>query len=152
MPRLSSKHYLTARLALRDADVWLHALDIDDFIAVHRFFAPTKQFTDEQALAHRRAVTAKEPSLPQRVGKILRKQPAKSSVAEQHVARDVGAGGEAPVAIRSAGREQQLTVRGVLRREVDLRKLAQIISLDMRKPVGERLIDRVQRRDQDEAA
>jgi hypothetical protein len=152
MPRLSNKDYLATRLAFRDVDAWLHALDLDDFIAVHRFFAPAKQFTDEEALAHRRAVTAKDPSLPHRVGKILRKQPVKASVAEQQVAREVGAGAGAPVAVGSAGREQQLIVRGVLRPEIDLRKLAQIISLDMRKPVGERLIDRVQRHDQDEAA
>lgn len=152
MSRLSTKDYLATRLALRDADVWLHSLELDDFIAVHRFFAPTKPFTNEQALAHRRAVTTKDPSLPHRVGKILRKQPTKASALDQEVVRSVGLKAPAPESVGRAGHEQDLIVRGVRRPEVDLRQLAQIFIQDMRKPVGERLIGRVQEQDQDEAA
>lgn len=152
MPRLSDTQYLATRLALRDADAWLHRLDLDDLLVVHRFFAPTKPFTDDEALAHRQVVTANDPSLPHRSGKILRKQPVETTALEKEVARATDTAWAEPITIRRPGHEQRIVVRGVRRPEVDLRKLVRLIEQDMRKPVGERLIDKLPGRGRDEAA
>lgn len=152
MPRLSSKHHLAARRSLCEVRSWLYELDPDDVVAVSRFFAPTKHFTEAEALAHRRTVTAKDPSLPHRVGKIMRKRHVEASLVEKEIARATDTATPAPIAIGRPGHEQQLIVRAVRRPGVDVRQLAQIFIQDMRKPVGERLIDQVPNHDQDEAA
>jgi hypothetical protein len=74
MSRLTNNIYLEQRSRLRndwfedDAWTFIH-LDSNDEIDLHEYFAPTHDYTDEQALEHRRAVSAARPSQPQIAGR-----------------------------------------------------------------------------------
>lgn len=74
MPRLTDAQYLHQRQALRvdwfEDNAWTFGrLDPMDEMDLHAYFAPTKTFTDEQAIAHRAAITTQYPSLPQSAGR-----------------------------------------------------------------------------------
>ncbi|MDQ1174964.1 hypothetical protein QE430_003271 [Microbacterium testaceum] len=74
MPRLTNKTYLKQRAYLRYE--WLEhdgggmsRLSATEQWDLHGFFAPTEEFTSEQALAHRQDVSGERPSLPQQAGR-----------------------------------------------------------------------------------
>lgn len=45
----------------------------DQQLDLHGYYAPYKNFTDDEAIEHRRQVTADHPNLPARAGKIFMK-------------------------------------------------------------------------------
>lgn len=73
MPRLTNKQYLQAHDLLRQA--WLKQKGIFGLVginqqqALHDFFQPSKELTTQELVAHRKAVSAKQRSLPNRAGK-----------------------------------------------------------------------------------
>lgn len=74
MPRLTNAHYLYQRKRLRANWFDQHArafsrLESQEQMDLHDYFAPTEQFDDKAALAHRAEVTKIFPSLPQKAGR-----------------------------------------------------------------------------------
>jgi len=73
VPRLTNKQHYTRHLQLRS--LWLHdprvfaLLEPDQQAEVHRYFQPAKDLTERQLVAHRRQVSTRDPSLPNRAGK-----------------------------------------------------------------------------------
>jgi hypothetical protein len=123
VPRLTDSAYLKKRNLLvkswRDAPC--SRLDAMDQYALHRYFAPTKDLSDREALERRRAVTAKLPSLPQEAGKAWACfEAARAAPAPVHVAVPYG---------RRRGKNQDFEVRvsAVLRPDVDFKRLARVL-------------------------
>lgn len=78
MPRLSNDAYLLRRTwlvnLLESSDrTWFVRLSPNEQWDLHGFFAPTKDFTDQQALEHRAAASIRDRSLPHRAGKAQRR-------------------------------------------------------------------------------
>ncbi|KQR23386.1 hypothetical protein [Microbacterium sp. Leaf151] len=73
MPRLANTTYLNNRSSLgkywRRKERGWSKLSFEDQCALHEYYEPSMDLTDDQAIAYREAVTAKWPSLPQRAGK-----------------------------------------------------------------------------------
>jgi hypothetical protein len=124
MPRLTNKQYLARRAFL--AKIWQSAfimLDPGQQQALHAYYQPTKDWTNEEALAHRQAVTKRRPSLPAQTGKYFNqlcdwmddaaeqaaKQPATSPVPQVRV---------------PAGKRGPLRVRSLMKPEPDARLVA----------------------------
>ncbi len=112
MPRLTNMTYLATHDVLRRH--WLE--DQRDFTylkgrdqsAVHAFYRPAYDLTDVELLAHRKAITLKHPSLPNRAGKALAVFSAVLSAA--------------PPAISSSDSGRTISVRVVRRPHPDLAK------------------------------
>jgi len=73
VPRLTNSQYLQQRKTLQmdwfqDGAWTFSSLESLDEMELHAYFAPTKDFTDEQAIAHRNDVSRQNPSLPQQAG------------------------------------------------------------------------------------
>ncbi|MDT3346074.1 hypothetical protein [Microbacterium aquilitoris] len=92
-----------------------------DQFALHQFFVPSKDLTNQAALAHRRAVTAASPSLPHQAGKAFRRfqklliSPPPRRVVVPHNAR------------RRATQDYRVKVAGELRPNIDFERLARIL-------------------------
>lgn len=77
MFRLTNQQYLIDRTWL--ADIWQQdlaawaKLSSADQRALHDFFDPSLERSPDQALTYRRGITARDPSLPQRAGRALRR-------------------------------------------------------------------------------
>lgn len=74
MPRLATIDYLRQRAALREEwfvrDAYAFAvLSPTEQFAVHDFYELTKNLSPLELIAHRRDITARRPSLPQRAGR-----------------------------------------------------------------------------------
>jgi len=75
MPRLSDTDYL--KIHRRLARMWSVAdgvfgyLSMSDQWFLHDFFQPSKSWSDSRLLAHRMAITAAQPTLPQQAGRAL---------------------------------------------------------------------------------
>lgn len=134
MPRLSDKDYPATRRYLLDTHGWMYELNLDDVLAVARFFVPTKSFTDAEALTHRRTVTAADPSLPNRVGKIVKKPRTFPSSVDREIARAVVVPEPGPTLVGPKAREKVLRVIPVRRAAPDLHKLARVVEM-MARPL-----------------
>lgn len=75
MPRLSNSTYLLIHHHLRQD--WLAQSRIYSLIPpkdqryIHDFFRPSEHLTDEELLAHRRAISKEQPSLPHCAGRAV---------------------------------------------------------------------------------
>ena len=74
MSRLSNANYLYQRKHLQadwfDQHGWAFSrLTPTEETDLHAYFAVTKDLTDQEALAHRKAVSVRDQSLPQRAGR-----------------------------------------------------------------------------------
>ena len=74
MPRLTNAQYLYQRQRLRTS--WQHrqaepftTLTADEQLRLYVYFAPREEFTDKEAIAHRKLATATYLSLPQQAGR-----------------------------------------------------------------------------------
>lgn len=71
---MTDKEYLVRREFLVDAWNFFRgvftAVSYNQQLEVHRFFQPYKELTDEEALVHRKKISAEEPSLANRAGKL----------------------------------------------------------------------------------
>lgn len=114
MPRLTPSTYLIHHQQLKTVwethQYWFAALSPNDQWALHQFYKPSVNLTATELLAHRRAVTAADPSLPHRAGRAYAKL--------SH--------GERSRAIAGTASSRAITVRSVVRPEPDLRLLAKV--------------------------
>ena len=125
MSRLTTKQYLAARTWL--AELWFEdighwsQIDTADQRVLHDYFDPTITLSEEETLAHRRTVTAADPSLPQRAGRAL------------HRFRRVMAGELALVPMvyvspaHGRTKAHSISVRSVLRPTPDYERLARAL-------------------------
>lgn len=74
MPRLTTLNYLHQRAAVREE--WqlrngyaFAVLSPTEQFCIHDFFEPTKNLSPLEAVAHRKDITARRPSLPQQAGR-----------------------------------------------------------------------------------
>lgn len=136
MTRLSNSLYLRQRSRLYDE--WF-SKDGGAFVmlspaeqwALHDFYACIKKLSDVDALAHRRNITGIQPSLPQRAGKAFKKI---------GVFLDLPPRVPEPAPVHPDGRrrkipgsKQAISVRGVVRPEIDPERLAKILLQHVRE-------------------
>jgi hypothetical protein len=73
MPRLSNALFLDRHRFLRkmwlECDELYSILEVNQQWEVHRFYQPSKELTDEELVAHRKATTKAEPRLPAIAGR-----------------------------------------------------------------------------------
>jgi hypothetical protein len=132
MPRLSARKYLQASKRLRR--YWYHQQMAYGYLTaaeqwqLHDFFKPTKDWTDDEVLAHRAEITTQRPSLPHQAGRALAKideiapQLAVIGVRRRHAP-------PAKPARRTNVRDQDrhITVRAVVKPEIDTERLAKVV-------------------------
>ncbi|WP_111036468.1 hypothetical protein [Curtobacterium sp. MCBD17_019] len=124
MPRLSSSQYLATRRSLF-ADWFLKIpvlshLPYAEQLTLHEFFAFTKHLNDTEALAHRRAATAADPSLPHRAGKVMKRFDRLSTIDWEAERRKQAATGQKP-----SGHK---VIHGLARPEPGLDRIARSIA------------------------
>ena len=126
MPRLTNKDYLLQRTFLLDA--WNHFPGVFSYFTYneqlerHAYFAPSKELSDQEAIAHRQQVTHDHPSLPHRAGKLYARLHKQASAERDRLAHTPAT----PLITKSkrtAG-QRRIAVGAVARPEPDLRKLA----------------------------
>lgn len=120
MPRLTDKHYLEQRQLLvkawqKDRLAFL-LLPWDQQLDLHGFYAPYKQFTDDEAIEHRRQVTADHPNLPARAGKIFKK-----------ISGLIRPDGTITYLRRRHHGNQRYRISALARPEIDVEKLARVL-------------------------
>lgn len=129
MPRLSNPAYLRQRNELRaewfDHQAWSFSrLDPIEEMELHAFFAPTKNLTDEEAFDHRRLVSKRDPSLPQRAGRAF----AQAKVFLGRAPESVSA---PATPIKSVGRSKpvrgEVIVYSVQRPEPDVQRVIEVL-------------------------
>jgi len=125
MPRLTAKQYLKAHDQLRR--FWLHdnrlfaELSPTEQWQLHDYFKPDKDWSDLELLAHREHISKQRPSLPHQAGRALTRLHNKAA----HYALLGVRRAKSPVAARIRKQsERRLTVKAVVRPEVDADKLA----------------------------
>lgn len=88
MPRLTNPAYLLLRRELSDAwdldPTGFFLLSAPDQWALHDYFRPSEMLSDAELLEHRRAVSASDPSLPQRAGRAVAKWQVKQERLGKH--------------------------------------------------------------------
>jgi hypothetical protein len=82
-------HYLIQREFMMDAwkgfpTVFTY-LTYDQQVELHRFYATTKDLNGEEAIAHRKEVSSKEPSLPNRAGKLYARVFRIAEIVQQYI-------------------------------------------------------------------
>lgn len=93
---------------------------------LHHFFAPTDDFTDEQTLAHRAAVTSQYPSLPQSAGRAYANALTYLGTAPPPLSSPPSAA-KPPEARHRPVRGGRIIVKTVRRPEIDVHKLIRIL-------------------------
>lgn len=159
MPRLSHFVYLQHRLALR-AD-WLAGgfafvvLTAEEQWAIHDFYEPTLDLSEDELRELRRRVTREQPSLPQRAGKAYAR--IAPFIGDQHP--PMLGGTSAVVAGQRKGELRRLTVWGEVHPHVDPAAMAKILFDAMEQARRERIEQEEKRKqekmrdkDQDKAA
>jgi uncharacterized membrane protein len=129
MPRQSDQQYLQTHARLRR--LWLQANGVYGRILpakqwhLHAFFQPSKDLTPAELLEHRAKITKERPQLPQHAGKTLAELDQHAvHWALRRVRQPVGA----PVAARGGKRQpRNIAVHGVVRPEIDTKKLARAL-------------------------
>ncbi len=96
---------------------------------LHDFFQPTKDWTDDDALAHRAEITKERPSLPHQAGRALAKideiapRLAITQVRQHHAS----ASGQPARRSNVRSKERHVTVRAVANPEPDTERLARVV-------------------------
>ncbi|WP_137243926.1 hypothetical protein [Plantibacter flavus] len=126
MPRLTDSTYLKQRaylVGLWDRDGYeLTLIRPTEQWELHGFFRLAEPLTDEQALAHRREVTAEDPSLANRAGKAYVRLLSEVSANDARLAAM-----PASLPPRKKGDPRptrNITVRTLVRPEIDYKRLA----------------------------
>lgn len=130
MPRLTNPAYIELHHRLRRLWVANDANYLEfsptEQMAIHGFFAPSKDLDDDALIEHRTEITARQPSLPQRAGRAVRflDQIERSAVYRQDRAAELV---QNPPPRRPKGQRiphhrgsHNLTVRAVMRPEIDV--------------------------------
>lgn len=126
MARLTDTTYLATHQALRSS--WLESptrfalLSAGEQWALHDYFAPEHNLSDDQLLAYRHEVSKVDPSLPQRAGRALTKWRMKEAPLAAYRERSHS---PAPGAKRS--REYVVTVFSLVHPEIDPQRLARAL-------------------------
>jgi hypothetical protein len=136
VPRLSNGDYLINRAFLQDA--WelfpsvFTRLSYNEQIELHSFYRPSKDWTDHEAIDHRKRISKQQPSLPNRVGKhFVRIDQHAKALQEQLAKRPAQPVRVLAKSSRSKG-TRNIRVRVLARPEPDLHKLA-LVLLDVAK-------------------
>lgn len=123
MPRLSDIDYIRNHLALRnewvarDANAFAYITPTDQF-AIHDYYEPSLELDAIQLITHRRAITAKSPSLPQQAGKaFVRIQPF----------LDMPPPASRPARKGHRKRDYQIRILSVVNPHIDPEKIAKIL-------------------------
>jgi hypothetical protein len=121
MSRLTDTVYLNQRNQLRgdwfDHRGWTFSrLEPIEEMDLHAYFAPTKDLTDEQAIAHRREASKRDPSLPQRAGRAFAR-------ASEYLGKYPELQPSASFVKTQTGPRGEIIVHSVLRPELDVSKL-----------------------------
>lgn len=126
MPRLTDITYLATHQELRS--VWLEdptrfaILNAREQWALHGYFVPEHDLTDETLLVYRREVTKVDPSLPQRAGRAYTQwQMKKTPLAEYRKQSHV------PVPGKKRTREYEVTVLSLVQPEIDAQRFTRAI-------------------------
>ena len=134
MPRLTNVDYLNTYRYL--SEVWLHDrrlfanLGTREQWYLHDYFQPSKEWSDEELLAHRTAISKQHPSLPHQAGRALK--------------RFIGEA-ERPVRVLAATPKGtrpprgKITVKSVVRSEINMKLLARILSAKQRADIQTQL-------------
>lgn len=129
MPRLTNTDYLINRHLLIEVweRHWAQLAELPTFAQrdLHRYYAMSKDLYDDQALAHRKEATKKEPSLPQQAGRAFAQLEAVMREA------DLRSQSPSPVAIppgrRGKRRAMTIRVRALVRPEIDYKLIAEAL-------------------------
>lgn len=95
---------------------------------LHDYFVPSKDLTDAELLAHRKAVTAQRPSLPQCAGRALR---------HLRVALEAPAAVQVPARSGHPAGKRRIVVRAIARPEIDQDRMVQALLKAARDLVDE---------------
>lgn len=121
MPRITKQQYLDRHHLLRkdslEASVRLGNLTTTQQWALHAYYLPRQDLTDQELLDHRGLVTAQRPSLPNTAGKAFA---ALQTGRASGIIRD-------PVIIKGKMRGSRISVRAMARPEPDVEKLAKAL-------------------------
>jgi sigma54-dependent transcription regulator len=123
MPRRTTDHYLHTYHWLRS--IWLTTNQVFGYLTyadqrtLHDYFCFAIELSEADLLAHRSAVTAEKPSLPQRAGRVL----AKLDPDDARFA--VGTTRSAAVHTSKSGR--RIVVRGIAKPQVDYKRLSKAL-------------------------
>jgi hypothetical protein len=141
VPRLTNKQFLEEHhrlaLAYESEPLIFGSVTPAEQWALHDFFVPTKDLSNDELLAHRKAITKQQSSLPNRAGKayafLASEYQRLLALVDQLEAEP------AVMSVVPAGPlHRQIWVRGALQLEVDAGKIAQvIISLAREQQKGE---------------
>lgn len=107
-------------------------LTLSEQSAVHSFYRPAENLTEQELLDHLKAVRTKHPNLPQRAGKAYRKI-EKTYLEAMHVANGDAALFDAFMRERQASavswtrRGQRITLTPQLRPEIDAKRIARAV-------------------------
>jgi hypothetical protein len=124
MPRLNDRQYLKAHKQLRR--FWIADNSVFGYLSsneqwrLHAYFQPSKDLTNDELLVHRREITAQQPNLPHQAGRALAKLQA---AAAQHALQRVRLA-KRPLDKTPRTGKRNITVRGVVKPEVDTKRLA----------------------------
>jgi len=128
VPRLTDSVYLAHRHRLMTA--WEFRSDLFGYLAyfeqrdLHHFFAPSKEFYDDDALTYRREVTKLSPSLPSQAGRAYAHF---ERILAERMERRISPRAQA---VRTKGLPRpprETTVRGIARPDLDIRRLARLL-------------------------
>jgi hypothetical protein len=117
MPRLSKKQYLKYHKTLRH--LWLNHQSVYSYLSptkqwqLHDFFQPSKELTNERLLEHRKVISKERPSLPHQAGWALK-----------DINQVLGTFAKQPVRAKGRHNASRVTVRPIVRPEIDGDKLA----------------------------
>lgn len=131
MARLSNKQFLLIHDHLKH--IWLNhpatfaGLSAADQFHIHLYFQPDSKLSAVDLLAHRQRITAEQPNLPQKAGRVRAK--LLSAITD---GANPALTGKTVHGFGSESRPRNLTVRAVMNPVPDTRRLAQVI-LDMSK-------------------
>jgi hypothetical protein len=129
--RLTDNEYLSRRDFLVDA--WkffpgvFTAVSYNEQLEVHRFFQTSKFLTPEEALDHRRLITAEEPSLPHRAGKLYLRIEAEAHRLRNQLENQPPQNPTIRVRVPAGRGKRQIRVVPLARPEVDVEKMAEAL-------------------------
>lgn len=120
MSRLSNNEYCVQHQFLRWA--WLNEQGAYAYLShnaqrqIHDYYQPSKELTDDELIAHRRQISERQPNLPAAAGKAARQLFYIAKTQRQP-----------PPIPRSHPDPREITVRAVVRPEIDLKQLSRAL-------------------------
>jgi hypothetical protein len=140
VPRLTNNDYVIQRDFLKDDWNEFRAiyafLDYTDQLVLHEFYGPSKDWSDEEAIAHRKRVTKQQPSLPNRAGKLYAQIDRHAKDLQKRLAEQPTQPAKVKIKRLPQARGKIRVSSVIARPEPDLRKLAMVlldVARDMEK-------------------